>query len=166
MWRLPTRLIVSTPRSRSKRPETDTLRRRAGSEGLLMRKDLDESLCRDFPNLYADRHASMSTTCMCWGFPGDGWESLIRNLSEKLEALILQTPETTRHHYRASQCKEKFGTLRYYMAASTDEMEQAIEEAEEESARTCETCGAPGELRGDVWLYTACDRHTRDEDRI
>jgi len=53
-----------------------------------VKKELDEALCKDFPLLYRDRNASMRSTCMCWGFPGDGWEPIIRELSEKLEGMI------------------------------------------------------------------------------
>jgi len=34
-----------------------------------------------------------------------------------------------------------------------------IRRAEEESFATCQVCGAPGELRREGWLYTACDAH-------
>lgn len=122
-----------------------------------MKKELDEALVRDFPLLYADRDAPMTHTCMCWGFPGDGWEPLIRRLSTRLEGLIKFLPEDEQKHYRASQVKEKFGQLRYYMTCSTDEMEKAIQEAEEESARTCESCGAPGTSRSGGWILTLCD---------
>ena len=43
-----------------------------------------------FPLLYADRHQSMQTTAMCWGFScGDGWFDIIWQLSLKLEPLII-----------------------------------------------------------------------------
>jgi hypothetical protein len=122
-----------------------------------MKEELDTKLCEDFPLLYADRHADMRVTCMCWGFPGDGWEPLIRRLSEKLERAIAAMPEGERP--RAAQVKEKFGTLRFCMTSETEEMSAWIQEAEDESAETCETCGAPGKLRGKGWLYTACDEH-------
>lgn len=57
---------------------------------------------------------------------------------------------------RASQVKEKFGTLRFYMTGSTDEMEAIITEAERRSAVTCEECGKPGKLVGGGWVYTRC----------
>jgi len=122
-----------------------------------MRADLDSALVRDFPLLYADRSAPMTQTCMCWGFPGDGWEPLLRRLSEKLEPLIAALPEGEYGRPRASQVKEKFGTLRFYMSSETAEMSAAIREAEEESARTCEVCGAPGKTRGGGWIETLCD---------
>lgn len=66
---------------------------------------------------------------------------------------------------RASQVKEKYGTLRFYMVASTEGMEDIITEATRKSAITCETCGKPGKLRGEYWLYTACKTHTKKEGR-
>lgn len=120
-----------------------------------MRADLDSALVRDFPLLYADRSAPMTRTAMCWGFPGDGWEPLLRRLSEKLEPLIAAFPPEERP--RAVQVKEKFGTLRFYMSGETTEMSAAIREAEAESARTCEACGAPGKARGGGWIQTLCD---------
>jgi hypothetical protein len=126
-----------------------------------MSPELDESLCRKYPLLYGDRNAPMSTTCMCWGFPDDGWYDIINRLSRKLERAIEALPTEEREHCRAAQVKEKFGTLRFYMTASTDEMEEWIEEAEKESARTCETCGAPGKLTGKGWLKTACEEHAK-----
>ncbi len=38
-----------------------------------MKEELDKKLVEAFPLLYGDRNAPMQTTCMCWGFPGDGW---------------------------------------------------------------------------------------------
>lgn len=122
-----------------------------------MRADLDSALVRDFPLLYADRRAPMTHTCMCWGFEcGDGWEPLIRRLSEKLEPMIRAFPDGERP--RASQVKEKFGTLRFYMTGETPEMTAAISAAYEESCRTCEQCGAPGTRRGGGWIQTLCDK--------
>lgn len=123
-----------------------------------MKQELDDALVKDFPNLYQDRNASYSQTCMCWGFPGDGWEPLIRELSAKLEKLILEIPEDKRKSYKAFQVKEKFGTLRFYMCASTKEMEALIDEAESKSETICEGCGAKAETREfGGWLRTTCD---------
>lgn len=57
---------------------------------------------------------------------------------------------------RASQVKEKYGTLRFYMTSSTKEMQTLITKAEHLSAETCEGCGGPGELTGTGWLTTLC----------
>lgn len=122
-----------------------------------MRRALDEQLCREHPALYGDRHADMRGTCMCWGFPGDGWFELLRGLSQQLDKLIQCEPEESREHYRAMQVKEKFGGLRFYMVSSTDAMEDLIEEAESQSYKTCEECGQPGKLRKGGWYVTLCD---------
>lgn len=53
-----------------------------------MKKELDEKLVKDFPLLYRDRRGDPRNTIMCFGFPGSGWEPLIRELSSKLEPLI------------------------------------------------------------------------------
>ena len=184
-----------------------------------MREELDQALCRDFPNLYGDRFGDMRNTAMCWGFPGDGWEPIIRRLSEKIENWIVENipDETTeeliefrkmkewkivdgevvyldklsyteesleehlkkhpwirkdptwneenksyirydnpRWHYRATQVKEKFGTLRFY-APGNDLIFGWIVEAEKESETTCEDCGKKGKLREDLgWYLTLC----------
>jgi hypothetical protein len=170
-----------------------------------MTEDKDKKLVAAFPLLYADRNASMRSTCMCWGFScGDGWFDLIWRLSEKLERLIAAIPDEmcycgharvqhspeclvlepipadngldvmleaaripveercmcrgfTSGRPKASQVKEKYGTLRFYMTHETDEIGKAIREAEFESAVTCEHCGAPGKTHGNGWIRTLCD---------
>lgn len=131
-----------------------------------MKKEFDEEIVGLCPNLYRDRYASMQATCMCWGFEiGDGWYPLIKDLSLQLESLIAKIPNRiTRQKYRASQVKEKYGTLRFYMTYSTPEMDLWIDKAETQSETTCEACGASGKLRGKGWYYTACDEHTKPHD--
>ena len=103
-----------------------------------MRKELDEQLCREFPNLYRNRGKSMQETCMCWGFDcDDGWFQIIYDLSKKLEAEMLKLPEKQRPFYGASQVKEKYGGLRFYVDSYTDEIGSLIREAEEKSEKTC-----------------------------
>lgn len=123
-----------------------------------MKKELDEALCRDFPNLFRNRHAKPVKTAFCWGFEcGDGWEPLIRELAGKLEPLIAAIPEKQRKKYAASQVKEKFGGLRFYLTMGTDEMFALTQEAEERSYKICEPCGAPGCVRQGSWIRVRCD---------
>jgi len=130
-----------------------------------MKPECDDALCEEFPLLYANRHASWRETPMGFGIEcGKGWFALLRDLSAKLEALILRLPLEERKKYRADQVKEKFGTLRFYMTALTDEMSEAIRAAEAASAETCELCGAPGVLRSRGWLKTLCDRHHEERE--
>lgn len=125
-----------------------------------MDKNLDRLLCETFPHLYKDRFGSPTQTNMCWGFPSDGWFLIIWNLSKELERLIVALPEDKRDSYRASQVKEKFGTLRFDMSAETSEMTKLIDEAELLSAETCEVCGASGKLNETrEWVLTLCPKH-------
>ena len=119
-----------------------------------MNPELDAALVRDFPHLYRDRHSDTMRTRMCDGFAvDDGWELLIRRLSEKLEPIARKTG------LYAVQVKEKFGGLRFYVEKNaSDEAESAIDAAEEESFRICERCGAAGSTREyGNWLSTLCD---------
>lgn len=134
-----------------------------------MHKRLDEKLCKDFPLLYSDRNGDIQSTCMCWGFEvRDGWYQLLYDLSSKLEPLIAKykaemdadpnlNEDDKKWYPRASQVKEKFGTLCFYMTSATDEMYQLISEAENRSAEICETCGKPGKLRSSGWIACQCD---------
>lgn len=123
-----------------------------------MKKELDDALCRDFPNLYRLRKGPRETTCMVYGFQcGDGWEPIIRRLSEKLEAIIVSLPEDERAPYAADQVKEKFGGLRFSLVRlGTSKMEEAILAAEKECEKTCESCGAPGTSRTTNWIRVEC----------
>lgn len=130
-----------------------------------MREELDQKLVADFPKLFRDRNSSPQDTCFAFGFEcGDGWEPLLRRAAEKLEAInnSLANPD---EHIVASQVKEKFGTLRFYINGGDDAADAIIREAEEASEVTCEVCGEPGTLRGKYWVYTACDEHTDAKDK-
>lgn len=125
-----------------------------------MREDLDKALVEKYPNLYRDRHGDMRSTCMVWGFPGDGWYSILDTLSAQLEKEIIKykTKYPDNEHVPcAMQVKEKFGGLRFYMNCTTDEMEWYIQEAEEKAWRTCENCGVPGVARPTGWIRVMCD---------
>jgi hypothetical protein len=66
---------------------------------------------------------------------------------------------------RASQVKEKYGTLSFYMTHATDEMYAIIDKAESQSSKTCETCGKPGKIRGHGWYSTRCATCWRKEQK-
>ena len=111
-----------------------------------MKPELDHALVRDFPELYGDHGGNPQHTCMAFGFEcGDGWEPLIRRLSEKIDGKTV-----------AVQVKEKFGGLRFYVTGAPDEVFKAIHEAEAESFKTCEICGEPGEPNRCGWIKTLC----------
>jgi len=83
---------------------------------------------------------------------------------EEVEKRRLEMEEAAKCVPVVSQVKEKMGTLRFYINCGTDAHYNYITFAEVLSARTCETCGAAGKLRGRGWYYTACDEHTDKDD--
>jgi hypothetical protein len=81
----------------------------------------------------------------------DGWLQLLHDLIEELIA--------TGWDKHILQIKEKYGGLRFYTLALTDEQYKIVEKYEDLSYLTCEVCGKPGETRGGGWIVTLCDEH-------
>lgn len=119
-----------------------------------MRKELDDLLCQRYPEIFRDRHGDKRETCMCWGFPGDGWFDLINTLCYQIAEAVKagDMPPVF-----ASQVKEKFGTLRFYYYGGNDETERLTDLAETKSETTCEVCGQPGTLLRDGCWRVRCD---------
>lgn len=65
----------------------------------------------------------------------------------------------------ASQIKEKFGGLRFYVNGATDKHWNYIHFAESMSYKICEECGKPGTYYPFGWHHVACDEHASDEDK-
>lgn len=126
-----------------------------------------EDLMARYPLTYRQNKLSMQETCMCWGIDcGIGWYSIIDELSNKVEALNQQIASQARLRkipvfVEFTQVKEKFATLRIYFSAPSNEtydlVTQWINEAEDKSAKTCETCGNPGHWTNYGWHRTMCD---------
>jgi hypothetical protein len=92
---------------------------------------------------------------MGFGFEcGDGWFKLLENLITKISSI------DDYQKIKVIQVKEKFGTLRFYYDGGYeihDQVDDLINEAEEESAVTCEACGKPGTTNTDGWISCLCD---------
>ena len=132
-----------------------------------MRKELDEALCKKYPEIFRDRHGDMRTTAMCWGFEcGDGWYHIIDSACSQIEnrAYNNRLNGVKFSPVTATQVKEKYGTLRFYYNGGDDYIDGVVSMAETISAKTCETCGAPGELREGGWLRTLCDEHAKEQE--
>jgi hypothetical protein len=83
---------------------------------------------------------------------GEGWYELIKDLIEDLISLGWDK--------QTCQVKEKFGGLRFYINAGSDEIFSRISKAENDSYNICEVCGTPGELKTDIgWYRTLCEEH-------
>lgn len=128
-----------------------------------MRKELDEELCKKYPEIFKDRYADMRTSAMCWGFDcGDGWYNIIDAVCAQIENREYNNNNVDWLSVVATQVKEKYGTLRFYYTGGDDYIDGVVAMAEAMSAVTCETCGAPGKLREGGWLKTLCDQHAKE----
>lgn len=120
-----------------------------------MSPDKIHILCENFPNLYSKRTLIEGR----WYFPfemsDDGWFQIIYNLSEKLENIIVSN--IWENKPTISQIKEKFGSLRWYMDYSNEEIEGLISDAEGASCHTCIWCGEVGEFRKRSWVLVLCN---------
>ena len=124
-----------------------------------MTNELDERLVKKYPKIFVDRYADMKVTCMCWGFPGDGWYEIIDNLCDKIQKHI-DNSDGTVSQVVADQVKEKFGGLRFYISGGDETIYKFINEAEDLSYKTCEQCGTienVGQTQYPSWLFTLCE---------
>ncbi len=94
-----------------------------------------------------------------------GWHGIMARLADDLDALDTDV--------QVHDFKEKMGTLRVSVSVADpelrDEAERLVDEAEDESERTCIVCGEPGE-RYDAWSWvlTLCQdcADERSEQRV
>lgn len=99
----------------------------------------------------------------------DGWFCLLDTLASYIENDISDLKEDIdeyeRDLYRPSQIKEKWGGLRFYVDASSERTNIAIQFAESLSFRICEVCGRSGEIRKNCWRKTLCEEHANEHRR-
>lgn len=103
-----------------------------------------------------------SVTCMTYGITcDDGWYDLIYNLCEELQSIS----DKIGKQLVATQIKEKFGTLRFYLKVVgdnlTDEEWESVlkttRKYEKLSSETCELTGGFGKLHKRGYIYkTLC----------
>jgi len=130
-----------------------------------MRKELDEQLCKKYPEIFKNRYGSLGETAMCWGFEcGGGWYNIIDAACATIKNHEYNHKFNNREFNPvvATQVKEKYGTLRFYYAGGDDYVDGVIAMAEHISAFTCETCGSPGKVREGAWIRTLCDEHAKE----
>ena len=92
------------------------------------------------------------------GYPGSVTQ-------EQIDAAKVAMEENQKTVPIATQIKEKFGGLRFYVQSATDEQYNYISFAESLSYRTCEECGAVGKLYTDGWYKSLCDSHAATDGR-
>ncbi len=122
-----------------------------------MKPEMQEKLIRNFPFIFAETNKTPKESAMAFGIAtGEGWYWIINHLCRALQG---RTNEFGEPQVIASQVKEKFGGLRFYVNGASDEQYSLIHFTESLSFSVCEDCGAMGNvsLRRRGWIRTLCD---------
>jgi len=148
---------------------------------------LEKKLFKKYPRLFQDKDLDMRKTCMCWGIEcADGWYTLLDQLCHCIEehfwnkenhklwkdnksSIDFDTfkQDLSKTEYaRASQVKEKYGGLRFYMTEEDDYVGGLIRLAEGLSYYICEKCGNPGRPNRGGWVTTLCDKCKNENDGV
>ena len=129
-----------------------------------MKKEVQEKLFNNYPTIFRQRELDRTVTAMCYGIScGDGWYTLIDtmcgNIQNRMENANRNKPEEEHIICEATQVKEKWGGLRFYVQGSDSYIDGIIDLAESMSYRICSECGNASvqneKKRG--WIYTLCD---------
>lgn len=87
----------------------------------------------------------------------DGWFDLLHSLCADIDNECKKLGLTNDQWTKATQIKEKFGGLRFYVTSCATSIHELIASAEEKSLEICESCGLPGTIRRGGWIRTLCD---------
>lgn len=119
---------------------------------------LSALLCSEWLNAKAD-YDYMKDREGCLMFDGKPSEFNTIITAERIQSAKTAMDEAVEKVPVVTQVKEKYGTLRFYTSASTNEQRAYINFAESMSAVTCEVCGNKGKRSGYGWVATRCREH-------
>lgn len=139
-----------------------------------MNKQNTKKLLETYPKIFSRYNLPPTQTAMCWGFDcGDGWFWLIDNLCHSIQTYVDSRNEGIRIRKKAklsmneeewqveaSQVKEKFGGLRFYINGGNDYIQGMIWLAEDMSKRICERCGGTKNVQQTTtgWISSLCPK--------
>ena len=128
-----------------------------------MNKENTTKLFAEFPILYLGKDLPITENLMPFGFMcGDGWFNLVYNLSKKIETHNNNQVRIYAENASlviATEVKEKYGELRFYVGTACSEIYNMIDEVEHASRFVCENCGEPGKNEWDNDLArTRCEK--------
>ena len=106
-----------------------------------MKKELQDKLFKKYPKIFRRRTFLIGRFYMRWGIEcGDGWYNLINKLCKKIQEYC---NKDNTFQAKAIRVKEQFRGLRFYIDGGDDYIYDLINNAENESYKICEDCGAP-----------------------
>lgn len=129
-----------------------------------MTPDKQKELYKKYPKIFAQRTLPPRETAMVWGIEcSDGWYDIIDKLCESIQSYV---DSSKIDQIEATQVKEKYGGLRFYVNYEDDYTAVIIRKAEDESIITCEWCGSKenvGQTNG--WIITLCQKCAISNDK-
>ena len=131
-----------------------------------MNKEKQEILYTKYPKLFRQKDLPMSESCLAFGIEcGDGWYSLIDELSQELTDLYTDMIEY-------AQIKSKFGLLTVHLdrlggTTAFSDFLQLIQKYESRSITICELCGKEATRKSvNGWIHTLCELHMAEIESI
>lgn len=127
-----------------------------------MKKELQDKLINEFPDIFRETKLPASQSCMAWGVDvEDGWFSIVYAASKAINGHLKLLKDNGKPlDFAYAQIKEKFATIRIYDNGGDEFIDGVIAMAEWLSSITCEICGKSGKLckaKEGFWLKTLCD---------
>lgn len=126
-----------------------------------MKGELQEKLYKKYPKIFKQKDLSMQQTCMCWGIEcGGGWYFIIDRLCDCIQKYIDNNEHLKIPQVEATQVKEKYGGLRFYISGGDKDIFGMISLAEHMSEYICEHCGSIENVSKNTkgWIRTLCNK--------
>jgi len=119
-----------------------------------MKQELEKQLIIKYPTIFKQTSLPPEQSCMFFGLEcGDGWYGILDFLCKRL------TQMDKENSCCATQVKEKFGGLRFYVSNATEEQWSLIQEIELLSYYICEKCGMSiGVKQTERWISSLCEK--------
>jgi len=122
-----------------------------------------QELIQKYPKIFLSEDVDPRYPFPMFGIEcNDGWLPLLDRLCSNLQWNTDKNNSEGKYpQIKVTQCKEKFGGLRFYVQGATEHQYGMIDLAESLSYHICEDCGKFSEkqLAEDYygWIYTKCD---------
>lgn len=118
-----------------------------------MNQKLTHQLHNSYPEIFPKNEGGYALGFAC----AEGWYELIDSLCDEIMQFCKRFGKVPPI---ASQVKEKYGSLRFYIWSASEEVFDIIDKYELRSQFTCEICGKAGKIRRTGgWYSCECEEH-------